>query len=285
MQKLILLSLYSVGIIFYSCVSPRYVYSPAAANIPLFKSKGDSKLSVDYSTGKLRRVEFDKYIKNNGFDIQAAYAVSRHWAITLDAYGRWEKDVYNANRFSYYFDSSSLRYKRVMINASAGYFFPTNSAQTIFMNIYTGIGFGKMNLHDKGRLDSTAYSRFYSSDIIKWHIHPAFTFIPYKKAWLSVGTKFTFLKYSKPGTNYTANELDAAYLHALQNNVRFFFEPSVTLQIPVSRLPWIFINGGFSICISGNEVQTSYSRFLNASVGLTFDFFKYVKRNKKTSPG
>jgi len=36
---------------FFSCNTPRYIYSPSPPNNPYFKEKGDSKLAAYYSSG------------------------------------------------------------------------------------------------------------------------------------------------------------------------------------------------------------------------------------------
>ena len=63
-----------------SCSSPRFIYSPSPPNNPYFKETGDSKLAAYYSSGGDDNKNTGH--KNNGLDLQAAYAISDHWALT-----------------------------------------------------------------------------------------------------------------------------------------------------------------------------------------------------------
>ncbi|MBS1577608.1 MAG: hypothetical protein JST09_20075 [Bacteroidetes bacterium] len=221
---------------------------------------------------------------NNGFDIQAAYAITNHLAVTADMYKRWEKDIYSYYRNTYAFDSSVVKYKRGVVNIGFGYFFPTNRKQTNFINVYAGIGSGRMKVYDNGTYDSSVYNAAYYTNFFQWYIHPAFTFMPYRKAFLSVGTKFIFVNYYDVHTNYNQSQLYAAHLNVLQNRMRSIFQPSVNMQIPVNRSGWMFINWGFALSLFGDSSDGEYvSRFANLSAGLTIDFLKYKKRNKKAS--
>src|SRR3954468_12859058 len=93
-------------IITASCYTPRYVYSPAAHNVPLFEKKGDSKLAVDYSTNFSKNNLASEVVvsHSHGIDLQGAYAISKKFALQVNYFWREEKNNgdYNAD----YLDSS-----------------------------------------------------------------------------------------------------------------------------------------------------------------------------------
>src|SRR6188474_2639221 len=105
-------------IIMISCRTPRFIYSPAPPNNPYFREKGESKIAAYYSTAADENDLQQEY--NDGLDLQAAYAVSDHFALTADYFKRNEKDVFKDYDRSL-FDSSVIRYDRNLTNFGAGY--------------------------------------------------------------------------------------------------------------------------------------------------------------------
>ena len=129
-------------ILFTSCDTPRYAYSPNAHNVPLLKKRFDSKLSVNYSTnadinGSSNNT--NRYSRNraNGYDLQGAIAVTDHIGLQGSYFSRTERtngDAYNG-------DSSVVRYKRNLTEFGAGYFTSINKKDKIFFQAYAGVGF------------------------------------------------------------------------------------------------------------------------------------------------
>lgn len=270
-----------ITIFFISCNTPRYVYAPSPPNTPFFQEKGDSKISAAYSIGN----DEGNGERNRGYDIQAAYAVSDHWAITFDHFYRREKDVYNFYEYSG-FDSSTVKYKRQITSIGAGYFHEMNRRGTVLFNLYAGVGFGKFNIDDHGIDDSlSAYSRFHNSRITKWYLQPAINFMPGTSFWCSVSTRFSFVKYSNITTSYSLEEQERYDLKNLNNRVLSFFEPSYNMLIGVPHCPWLKMNAGFALSanISSDSNDgygvTYHSRGITASIGLTFLPSK-LKENK-----
>ncbi|MEN9569384.1 MAG: hypothetical protein RL172_615, partial [Bacteroidota bacterium] len=60
-----------------SCYSPRYVYSPAAHNVPILANKGDSKLAAYYSSNlnNATNINLADQVssRGRGWDVQGAY--------------------------------------------------------------------------------------------------------------------------------------------------------------------------------------------------------------------
>src|SRR6185436_15498399 len=105
-----LICAFAISIALTSCRTPRFVYSPAPPNNPYFREKGESKIAAYYSTAADENDLQQEY--NDGLDLQAAYAVSDHFALTADYFKRNEKDVFKDYDRSL-FDSSVIRYDRI----------------------------------------------------------------------------------------------------------------------------------------------------------------------------
>lgn len=264
-----------------SCRSPRFIYSPAPPNNPYFREKGESKLAGYYSTGGDANEFTSEY--NNGFDLQVAYAVSNHFALSADYFKRNEKDaIYSYDRD--YFDSSVVRYNRRLTNFGAGYFTTVTTDKRISMNVFGGFGFGKYSFADNGVDNGANYGRFYSSDMSKWYIQPAINFFfgsYFKTALIS---KISWVHFSNIQTSYTPAEITYLYLDRLPGKTITFVEASWNAQVSFKNMHWFCIEGGLTLStdpfpnrdLDGVDVNLE-ARNLNASIGVCLDLSKMKK--------
>jgi len=283
-MKLIFITLVViVGIASFSCRTPRYVYAPAPPNNPFFQKKGDSKLAGYYS-GNEGNSNIAAVVstgrKSNGFDMQAAYAITNHWAVTAAVFSRKEEDVF-PNKQSNIFDSSVVNYKRSIIEFGGGYFVPLNHQKTITFNLYGGMGLGRFIIDDAGKdANGSLYARNHKSGIIKWYIQPGLNFMlsEYFKFSLLLG-RLSFVHYANIKTNYTDDELKYFYLDKISNQTLAFLEPGTSIQIGIPQLPWLKIDGSVTLT---SALPDNYPnvRWLNGSIGLSFDFSKSRKTLK-----
>lgn len=272
-------------VIICSCNTPRYIYSPAPANTPFFTGKNESKLAAYISggDGTRRGLDSGSVIKprNYGFDLQGAYSITKHFAITADYFQRRERDVYAKYvESSYnYFDSSVIRYNRRLWNVGIGYFTALDKRNTLTFNLYGGVGFGKFSLADNGLIASALYSREHTSDITKWYIQPSLHFIPERYFSIGLVTKFSFVHYGNIITSYTAEEQSYYSLNWLPGKTVCFFEPGLNIQAGSARLDWLKIEGAF--CLNPVDPVTSSNnlkaRGWNASIGLNIDLTRLKK--------
>ena len=129
MKNKLLLSAIIIVTCLSSCATYRYIYSASPPNNPYFREKGESKLAGYYSSSD------DNTTTNGtagGWDLQGAYAISNHWAVTAAYFSRREKDVYDY--ISYNSQSSVVKYKRNLFDIGGGYFVPLNAKKTITFN-------------------------------------------------------------------------------------------------------------------------------------------------------
>jgi hypothetical protein len=261
----------------YSCTAPRYIYSPSPPNNPYLKEKGESKLAVYYSSGGDDNKRTGH--KNNGIDLQAAYAVSNNWALTAGFFERKEKDIYSPGRYNF-FDSSVLDYKRRITDFGGGYFISLDKRKSVFFNVYSGVGFGKFSFTDFG-VDKSGfnYKRFHNSTITKWFIQPSINSFVGNYFRASFIAKFSFIHYGNISTSYTSNELQYFFLDKIRNKTISYFEPAFNMQFGIPAIDWIKIDGGFTFSSDPfEEISKIQARSFSASIGLCFDFTKLRKK-------
>lgn len=273
-DKLWLLSIIIIAL--SSCDTYRYIYTASPANSPYFTQKGESKLTGYYSSNP--GGEVNKFA--HGPDVQAAYAIGKHWALTSDYYNRRERDVF---RFQSYgpFDSSVINYRRNLLGFGGGYFVALDKSKKITFNFYAGMAFGKFSINDKGLdNDSLNYSRYYTSQITKWFFQPSFNFMPGEHFRLSFAKKLSYVHYGNIQTSYTPDEISYFSLDKIANAIIPFVETSINFQFIFTNNPWIKMDAVMSFVKNPfNEDDISLRvRGFNASIGLTFDFSKLKKK-------
>jgi len=273
-KNLILLSFICLTIA--SCRTPRYIYSPAPPNIPYFREKGESKLAAYYSTGGDNNELTQEY--NNGLDLQAAYAVSNHFALTADYFKRNEKDaIYDYDRT--YFDSSIVRYNRNLTNFGAGYFTPITKDKNITVNIFSGLGFGKYSFSDNGFNNGAGYHRDYNSKMSKWYIQPSINFFVGNYFRTALISKVSWVHFTDIKTSYTPGELSYLDLDKIPGKTLTFFEGTCNMQVSFKNMKWFYLDGGFTFSSDpfANNESNLEARNFNASIGISLDFSKMKK--------
>ena len=258
-----------------SCRTPRFVYTPSTPNNPYFKEKGESKLAAFYSATDTKDEIPDEY--NNGFDIQTAYAMGKYWVVTADYFYRREKDVFTFNTSNFY-DSSIVRYDRRITSIGGGYFKALEKNNTVFLNAFAGVGFGKFNFTDNGINNGSNYSRFHNSNITKWYIQPALNifFSDYLRS-AFIG-QVSWVHYGKISTSYTENELNFFDLDRIAGKTLTFFAATFNIQFTVPKISWIYLDGSFTLSSEpfGNDLNIE-ARNIVASIGICMDFSKIKK--------
>lgn len=240
------------------------MYSPSAANIPVFTKKGDSKLAALYSNSAF----VGRDVKNfygYGFDAQAAYALDRHWLVLMNQSNRYEKN--SGDLQTYYLDSNSIRYKRSMTEIGAGYFTAISDSSKLYLQVTAGAGFGRFFLDDTGKDAGVGYySRYHRAGVTKLFFQPALQLRYSKNFSTSFASGFMVLWYHSIQTNYTAAEQDAYLLDGLTASARTFWEPTVINDFSFKKIPAVQfqLQVGFSALISRRFIDY---RSVNISAG------------------
>ncbi len=259
------------------CYSPRYMYSPAATNTPVFAKKGDSKLAAYYSNSSFggRNV---KNFYGYGFDAQAAYAINNHWLVLLNQSNRYEKNSGNFETFP--LDSNTIKYKRSMTEIGGGYFTAIKDSSKLYVQLIGGLGFGKFSFDDNGKdAISGYYNRFHHAGVTKFFIQPALQLRYTNNFSSSFASRFTVLWYHSIKTNYTAAEQDTYLLDGLTASARTFWEPAVINNFSFNKFPAVQfeLQFGFTALVSKRFIDY---RGINISGGAVLDISKFKKSKK-----
>lgn len=264
--------------------APRYIYSAAPANINNFTKKGNSKLNATYFG--------DGKSENGGVQVQAAYALSNHWAAMASYTNKWEQQTerYDTLRFHFgwppnstavetnVFDSSVIKYQRVNCEVGLGYYYQLSKHPKTIFYIYGGLGFGKQTMADNG-LDSNsnAYTRYYSGNITNYFLQFGYNFRTSDNFCLSIGNKLTTSVFKQANTTYSKQELDYFHLNKTNNNSLVIWEPYINFQLGISRYKWAKLN--IQALASASSLGYNYPKAnkLSLSIGFSFDICKTKK--------
>jgi hypothetical protein len=270
-----------------SCRSYRYIYSAPPVNNPLFREKGESKLSVLYSGGDRDyndNSSSNKATRNEGVDIQGAYAITNHLAVTGSYYSRGERDLYdNSTLHTDLYNYSDVDYKRQLTDFGIGYYGTSDKKKMNTWNLYAGIGFGKFSINDHGLDDTSgAYSRFYDANITKWYLQPSLNFWIHDILSFGLSARFSFIHYSGNTTSYTKEEQHYFFFDQINDKTLINVEPSLNVEVPVHAAPWLKFSGDITVVSHWPDGYPS-SRQINISGGLTFDLSQIGRKNKSTT--
>ncbi len=266
-----------------SCNTVRYAYSPNAHNVPVLAKQFDSKLSASYSANfdpgnSNTDNRYDhKNNKSNGFDVQGAVAVTDHIAVQGNFYSRSEKGYTGSSNG----DSSVVRYKRNLVEFGAGYFTSINKKESVYFQVFGGVGFGKLNLKDAGNtFNGSIYNNFYNANFNKYYLEPAIIFRKKDLFAASLSTRFSLLSFRNIHTDYTKDERIDYKLDSLDHFNTVFLEPAFVNSFGFKKLPGMKIEYQFGLSLAldpNTDGQLFDYRPFNFSIGLTFDIGKLIR--------
>ncbi|MEO7263364.1 MAG: hypothetical protein ABIW38_00560 [Ferruginibacter sp.] len=265
-----------------ACYTPRYVYSPAAQNVPTLTKKGDINFTAYYSTSfaiKSKDATNNIKVKNSGADVQVAIAFNNHWAAQAAYFTRKETNDGNYQSIT---DSAVINYKRDAFDAGIGYFTPLPGRVNSYFQVFVGLGTGNYNFTDEGRnLNGFSYSRFHKAKALKCYFQPAIMLWPSKNYSTAFSSRFTLIKFQNIKTSYNFTELNNYKLDSIAVSSTIFWEPALTNNISFKHLPGIQIQmqAGFAFLLTRHFVD---SRPFNFSLGLNAELQKIFKRKGKS---
>lgn len=259
-------------VLYSSCTEPRYVYNPPVRNLHYFEEAGQSKLAAHWATGPSRNDGGTSNAYNRGFDLQAAYAISDHWALIASYYNRKEQDNINTFYSSSSAIYSQIDYKRSGSEFGASFFTPMSRNRENFFHVDGGVGFANNSLVDKGTFDSLGLVRNYSDKMFRFFIQPGFyTLLDAFQFGLGARLQWQFIDDVQ--TTYRPAELQAYTLYGL--NQLFNFEPYFSIRYGPPSMPWLKgeMQTGFTTVDKGFCVRGGYF-----SIGVAVDpLYKRIK--------
>jgi len=274
MKKTFTLITPAIAILFCSCSVNHYMYAPSAPQSPMLNSKGEMSLTGLLTTGLHARDTG----YNNGYDVQGAYAISNHLAITAAFSQRHEKDKYWHNGWFTPQYNAQLWYERSTTELGMGYFTSIDSDDEVFFDLYGGYGFGKYRMHEQGDATGTVADRYHTSSVGKFFLQPGVHFNVSEMSQISLSLRFSTVNYHAIKSDYTKDQETTFNMYSLRNTVYTYADPCFALRLWVPRSPWIKLETQFSVGIKLTK-QILYYRSANLSMGLSFDLSKLSAHN------
>jgi hypothetical protein len=269
-------------LLFASCKSYHYMYAPVATSTPMFNKKGESDVSALYSFGSIFRTNVHTH--NDGYDLQGAYAVSDHFALTAAFSHRHERNVYDSTNTFGNTVNSSLSYRRNTTLLGVGYFTPCNASGSSFFDLYAGYGIGRYQLDDDGVAPGPLYHQFHDCNVNNYYVQPGFHFNGRGAMQVSLATRINTISYYNIATDYTAAQEKSYNMAVIRNTVFSFLEPSFTIRGWAPGAPWIRIEFQASTSIKLNNTALYY-RESYLSLGLSFDLSRLDDHGGKNVHG
>jgi hypothetical protein len=255
------------------------MYSPASQNVPVLVNKGDSKLSAAISTNLSKKHVTNNTLgesKNRGFDLQAAYALSNHFALAANYFNRNESN--NGNKDVGRRDSSVINYERKLIELAAGYFTVLDADQLVMFQVFGGVGKGRFSFTDIGQdANSIHYNRYHVAGVKKYYFQPALILRSRGNFAASFSSRFSFIKFGNIKTDYTPIELSNYKLDSLTYGTRNFWEPAFTNTFGFKQLPGIQFEYQLGTAILLNHRYIDHRAF-NFSFAIVLDLPKLLTR-------
>jgi len=279
-------SLLATMLLFSSCRVNHYLYAPVAPQTPMLNSKGEMNITGMYAIGGLAHSNDSGY--NNGYDVQAAYAITHHLAITGAFSHRHEKDNYeNANPYPLSTKKfpANVWYNRNTTQLGLGYFTSIDSDNEVFFDLYGGYGFGKYRLHETGIGFNGNYDMYHTTSISQFYLQPGFHFNVSDMSQVATSLRVTTANYYHIMSDYPAPLEDTLHMSTIRNTTFVFLEPSLTVRLWIPHAPWLKLETQLSTSLKLNNKAFNYRKSY-FSVGLSFDLSKinehsnYKKKNK-----
>ena len=244
--------------------------------MPLITKKGDSKLAGYYSInpGEAKKQTTAGELNSGyGLDIQAAYAVTNHFAIQGSYTKRWEKNYADFNLNSN--DSSLITYTRNSTEFGIGYYTYLDKRHASFFQLFGGVSLGKSSFTDKyftGNIDS----RHFDMNVIRLYIQPAIM-LRYEEVFASsLSSRISVVFFKNIVTDYTAEELDKYQLSDLNRNTEVFWEPAFTNTFGLKKLPGLKLEIQLGMAFLMSQYFVDYRTF-NVAAGLVLDIPEFFK--------
>ncbi len=266
-----------------ACYSPRYVYSPVAHNVPLITGKGDSKLAAQYSTnlGENKRFDNNGHVNQaNGLDLQAAYAVTDHFAVQAAYNKRWEKNYadYNVNSS----DTSVINYNREGAELALGYYTYMTPRQNSVFQVFGGVSFGHSDFSDRFLKTVGQPDKFHRMAVTRLYLQPAIVIQVGKVYSTALSSRISMLYFRNIRTNYTAEELRSYQLDQLGLPPRIFWEPAFINWFGLNKLQGLKLELQCGLAFLMSQRFVDYRSF-NLSAGLVADLPKLFARKEPRS--
>jgi len=173
-----------------------------------------------------------------GLTTQAAYAITNNFAATLSYNTQSEKEKRDVD-WSLIFPSRSSDigryYTRKNFSIGGGYYKVVGQKRNRSLNLYGGVGFGKVNVREDEVLlhysaqQETMLNVRHHHKVTRYYLHPSYSIMPGKVFRGNFGARFTLAHFNAFTSDLPKEELDRRYW-TMEKKTSLYFEPSVNLQ-------------------------------------------------------
>jgi predicted porin len=229
-----------VALLLSSCT--HYYYVANVHNVPLFKEKNEYRISGSLGSGD----------ESTCIEVQAAYSVTDKIGIMANYMSAKGGDVTSHN-----YGSGNY------IDGAVGYYKPVGRFGVF--ETYGGLGLiNQRHEYSSGSSDLSS---------LKFYIQPSFGFTS-KFFDIAVSTRFSALTFNIKSNNISGNYELSNELNSLSTNVRYYFEPAITL-----RAGWQYTKLQFQAAYSGNIIHEDMQigEDYHFSIGICFSFANRFK--------
>jgi hypothetical protein len=173
-----------------------------------------------------------------GLTTQAAYAITNNFAATISYNTQNEKEKSDVD-WSLIFPSRSgdigRYYKRKNFSIGGGYYKVIGEKQNRSLNLYGGVGFGRVNVKEDEVLlhtttpEQTLRNVKHYNKVTRYYLHPSYSIMPGKVFRGNFGARFTLAHFNAFKSDLPEGELEYRYW-TMENKTFLYLEPSVNLQ-------------------------------------------------------
>lgn len=262
-----------IPVFLISCSTPRYVFTPVSANVPVFNQKGQGTASASYGTARVLPGNVDRGPANGG-DFMGAYAIHKNLGVQTQYSFRNERDHYFLKDefvvpISDSGGTSKIRYGRQAWEGGAGGFLPLTRQKNIMLNLWAGIGTGKTRMKEENEVAGVNYQRYFDFNTFRTFWQPYISFVPSSYFQISYFFKFSRVRFSNVETNLGEAELIPRRLQALEQTAIPVTEGGYNIAFGFRGMESFRILHQLSFAGSNGQRDT---RGLNVSIGLQYNF-------------
>ena len=279
MKYILLLFLTAV---FLACNTPKYIYSPASANLLQPQHKGALQVAANYATVSSASLGEDGKQTSNGLDLQSAYAINQKIAVKADYYFKNEQNNHTKGLFP---DRtiSAIYYKKKGTEFSGGYYH-LGTEKKIYYQAFAGIGFGKFSFVEQHRgLDNYDYR--HATNYFKGFLQPAIVLKKSENFSLIFSGRLSLLKYYRVKTDIPEIDYEA-YGH-IDEKPSFFGDLILGLNVGLPGLKGVLLQAQAGHTSLFTKFQTAAVAsdpqkydFNNTwlAIGIIADLFRSLKK-------
>jgi hypothetical protein len=262
-----------IPIFLISCRTPRYVFTPVSANVPVLTQKGQGTASASYGTARVVPGNGDRGPANGG-DFMGAYAFHKNLGVQTQYSFRNEREqFFLKDAFILPIPDSGgtslIRYNRRAWEGGVGGFLPINSRRTIMLNLWVGVGTGTTRMQEDNEVAGINYQRHFDFSTFRTFWQPYISFNPSPYFQISYFFKFSRIKFSNVETNLSEAELLPRRLQTLENTAIPVTEGGYNMAFGFRGMESFRVLHQMSFAASNGHRDI---RGLNVSLGLQYNF-------------